>query len=40
MFLKEMQYFVDAVQQNTTPEPNGEDGYRALDIALKVLEEV
>ncbi len=40
MFLKEIQYFVNAVRQKTPPEPNGVDGYRALDIALRVLGEV
>ncbi len=40
MFLKEIQYFVDAVRQKTPPEPSGEDGYRALDMALRVLGEV
>lgn len=40
MFIKEMQYFVDAVEKGSDPEPDGQDGLKALEIALRVLGEV
>lgn len=39
MFLKEMTYFADVIAQKGKPSPNGMDGFRALEIALKVLGE-
>ncbi|MBI4552988.1 MAG: Gfo/Idh/MocA family oxidoreductase [Candidatus Latescibacteria bacterium] len=40
MFVKEMQYFVDAVERGEKPKPDGVDGRKALEIALRVLGEM
>lgn len=39
MFVKEMQYFVDTIECGERPKPDGIDGRKALDIALRVLGE-
>lgn len=40
MFLKEMQYFVNKIERQERPEPDGGDGRAALEIALRILAEV
>ena len=32
--------FVEAVRDRTQPVVSGEDGYRALDLALRILESI
>lgn len=40
MFLKEMQYFVDTIERGERPKPDGVDGRKSLEIALRILGEV